>query len=63
LPGDVDLTRAGQIEIANATYIAGERAVRPVDFIHDFSLRMILSENRFPSRIKSGTCFFGIMRY
>ncbi len=27
-----------------------------------FCLRMILSENRFPSRIKSGTGFFGVMR-
>src|SRR5208282_105554 len=27
-----------------------------------FFPRMILSENRVPSRIKSGTCFFGIMR-
>jgi len=27
-----------------------------------FNVRMILSENRFPSRIKSGTGFFGIMR-
>jgi hypothetical protein len=24
---------------------------------------MIFTENRFPSRIKSGTCFFGIMGY
>jgi len=28
----------------------------------DNSLSMILSENRLPSRIKSGTGFFGIMR-
>jgi len=28
----------------------------------DVYLRMILSENRLPSRIKSGTGFFGIMR-
>ena len=28
-----------------------------------YLLRMIFSENRFPSRIKSGTGFFGIMRY
>jgi hypothetical protein len=28
-----------------------------------FTLRMIFSENRFPSRIKFGTGIFGIMRY
>src|ERR1035437_2930337 len=29
---------------------------------HTFSLRMILSENRYPSRVRPGTCCFGIMR-
>jgi hypothetical protein len=29
----------------------------------NFNRRMILPENRFPSRITSGTCFVGIMRY
>ena len=32
--GDIDLARAGQIEMADAPHIAGERAVRPVDFTH-----------------------------
>ena len=32
--GDGDLAGAGQIEMAQAPHIAGERAVRPVDFVH-----------------------------
>ena len=32
--GDIDLAGAGQIEMADAPHIAGERAVRPVDFTH-----------------------------
>src|SRR4029077_17818204 len=49
--GDGDLARAGQVEMAQAPHIAREHAVR---IGHGFSLRMILSENRFP--------LFGIMR-
>ena len=35
--GDIDLAGAGQIEMADAPHVAGERAVRPVDFIHRLS--------------------------
>jgi hypothetical protein len=45
------LAGAGQIEMAQSPHIARERALR---IGHGFSLRMILSENRFP--------LFGIMR-
>ena len=34
MAGDRDLPGAGQIEMAEAPHIAGERAVRPVDFTH-----------------------------
>ena len=45
--GDVDLTRAGQIEMADAPHIAGERAIRPIDFIHRlYSLGLIVFRNR-----------------
>src|SRR5882762_577680 len=35
--------------------------MKSMGYLHDFCLRMILSENRCPPRIKSGASFFGIM--
>jgi len=37
-------------------------AEKTCDKVEDLQWRMILSENRFPPRIKSGAGFFGIMR-